>query len=65
MNKSVYHFFSALIFLGLGLIILLTDFLPRLTDGSRIGIGILLVLWGAFRGYKGWKLFSKGKQDNS
>lgn len=62
MNKSVYLFFSASVFILLGLLLLLTEFLPQLTQGTRITIGILLVLWGSFRGYNGWKAFSHNKK---
>lgn len=62
MNKSVYLFFSASVFILLGLVFLLTEFLPQLTQGSRIAIGVLLILWGSFRGYNGWKAFSGNKK---
>lgn len=61
----VYHFFTALVFIGLGIFMLVRPEVLNNKGLNPFWIGILLFVWGGFRVVNGYLVYKKQKREKS
>lgn len=62
---KIYHIIAATVFMGLGFtVIFIFENLRQLSGWEKNVFGILLVFYGAFRGYKAYRLHQDSLVEN-